>query len=296
MLAVSNLRKVYDPTMLRCRRKDGDRRKVAVRNLSLMVGEGEVFGLLGHNGAGKTSAMKMMTGEEGLSVGRVEVTGLEVRSRQSSVYHQLGYCPQLDTVWPRLTLQEHLQLFARIRGVPERDIGGLVRSYLRGLHIEEHGDKASRDCSGGTKRKLSYGIAMVGEPRIVLLDEPSTGMDPQSKRFVWNTISSSFREGRGAVITTHSMEEADAVCSRIGILVQGELRCLGSSQHLKNKFGAGYLLEIKTNDWDKLVSKVEELFPQAEIVESFKDSKIWSIKQVHVPSLTEAFKSLQKRK
>ena len=228
--------------------------------------------------------------------GQVEISGELVGSRQSSVFSQLGYCPQTDTVWPRVRLQEHLQLFARIRGVAEAEIEGLVESYTRGLHIEDHAGKFVKDCSGGTKRKLSYGIAMVGKPRIVLLDEPSTGMDPQSKRFVWNTISSSFKEGRGAILTTHSMEEADAICSRIGILVNGELRCLGSSQHLKNQFGAGYLLEIKTQDWTDLERKVEQLFPLAELVESFPGCRVWSIKQVNVPSLTSAFKQLQKCK
>ena len=237
----------------------------------------------------------MMTAEEAVTVGQVEISGERVGSRQSPVFSQLGYCPQVDTVWPRVRLEEHLQLFARIRGVPEADIGGLVESYTRGLHIEDHAGKFVKDCSGGTKRKLSYGIAMVGKPRIVLLDEPSTGMDPQSKRFVWNTISSSFKEGRGAILTTHSMEEADAICSKIGILVNGELRCLGSIQHLKNKFGAGYLLEIKTQkDWADLEKKVQQLFPLAELRESFPGCKVWSIKQV--TSLTSAFQQLQKCK
>ena len=237
-----------------------------------------------------------MTAEEAVSGGRVEISGQTVNTRQSSVYSQLGYCPQFDTVWPRIRLQEHLQLFARIRGVPEEEIGSLVETYVRAFQLEEHAGKFVKDCSGGTKRKLSYGIAMIGNPRIVLLDEPSTGMDPQSKRFVWNTISSSFKERRGAVLTTHSMEEADAICSKIGILVNGELRCLGSSQHLKNKFGAGYLLEIKTQDWADLESKVRQLFPLAELLESFPGCKVWSIKQVNVLSLTSAFQELQKRK
>ena len=243
----------------------------------------------------QTSALKMITAEEAVSCGRVEIGGRAVTGRQNSLYSQLGYCPQFDTVWPRISLQEHLQLFARIRGVPEEDIPALVESYITGLHLEVHAHKFVKDCSGGTKRKLSYGIAMIGNPKIVLLDEPSTGMDPQSKRFVWNTISSSFKEGRGAILTTHSMEEADAICSKIGILVNGELRCLGSIQHLKNKFGAGYLLEIKTQkDWVDLDKKVQQLFPQAELRESFHGCKVWSIKQV--TSLTSAFQQLQKCK
>merc|ERR1712126_79699 len=118
------------------------------------------------------------------------------------------------------------------------------------------------------KRKLSYAMAMVGDPKIVLMDEPSTGMGPQSKRFVWDCIQESFKDNRGAILTTHSMEEADAICSRIGIMVDGELKCLGSSQDLKNKFGGGYNLHIKwlhgsEEDWSHLVSRIEEMFPEA---------------------------------
>merc|ERR1719356_2340040 len=135
---------------------------------------------------------------------------------------------------------------------------------MSGLRIEEHAKKQADDCSGGTKRKLSYAMAMLGDPRIVLLDEPSSGMDPQSKRFVWDTILASFKGDRGAIMTTHSMEEAAALCSRVGIMVNGELRCLGSTQYLKNKYGGGYLLEIKCDGdlaaWDGLQTEVEAIF------------------------------------
>ncbi|KAL1447041.1 hypothetical protein WDU94_003532, partial [Cyamophila willieti] len=99
----------------------------------------------------------------------------------------------------------------------------LVNSFIDGLHIQEHANKEVYKCSGGTKRKLSFALAMIGNPQIVLLDEPSTGMDPKSKRFLWDTILASFQGSRGALLTTHSMEEADALCSRVGIMVQGQL-------------------------------------------------------------------------
>ena len=95
---------------------------------------------------------------------------------------------------------------------------------MEGLHIKQHAKKYTKECSGGTNRKLSYAMAMLGNPKIVLLDEPSTGMDPMSKRFVWDTVLASFKEDRGAILTTHSMEEADALCNRVGIMVKGELR------------------------------------------------------------------------
>ena len=100
----------------------------------------------------------------------------------------------------------------------------LVDQYMEGLHIKQHANKYTKECSGGTNRKLSYAMAMLGNPKIVLLDEPSTGMDPMSKRFVWDTVLASFKEDRGAILTTHSMEEADALCNRVGIMVKGELR------------------------------------------------------------------------
>lgn len=100
----------------------------------------------------------------------------------------------------------------------------IVDMYLHGLQIKEHATKQTQHCSGGTRRKLSFAMAMVGGPKVVLLDEPSTGMDPRSKRFLWDTILASFQGKRSAILTTHSMEEADALCSRVGIMVKGELR------------------------------------------------------------------------
>ena len=275
VIGVEGLRKEYS-TSGDSNKREGCRQggkvdgvKVAVRNLSLKVSAGEVMGLLGHNGAGKTTTMRMVIQEEGATSGRVKIGNEEVVSNQAEAFQQLGYCPQFDAVWQRVTIREHLALYATIRGVPSKRIPSLVNSYLVGLRIEEHADKYAKDCSGGTKRKLSYAMSMLGAPKIVLLDEPSTGMDPQSKRFVWDTIEASFQEGegRGAILTTHSMEEADALCSRVGIIciciricicicfktkhqnqvgimVKGELRCLGSTQHLKNKYGAGYQLEV----------------------------------------------------
>ena len=130
------------------------------------------------------------------------------------------------------------------------------------------------------------------------MDEPSTGMDPQSKRFVWDCIQESFKVDRGAILTTHSMEEADAICSRIGIMVNGELKCLGSSQDLKNKFGGGYNLHIKwldgsEDDWSRLVSRIEEMFPEAERQESLPGSRLWIIHQEDLTSLRMAFINLQ---
>lgn len=179
---------------------------------------------------------------------------------------------------------------------------------MTGLQIHEHANKQTQECSGGTRRKLSYAMAMIGGPKVVLMDEPSTGMDPRSKRFLWDTILASFRGGRGAILTTHSMEEADALCSRVGIMVKGELRCIGSTQHLKNLYGAGYTLEMKllgggectpttpsNNRVNCLTEFVNNMFSNdVSLEESFADRLVFAVPQHAVHSLAECFTKLEK--
>uniref|UniRef100_A0A182UJ49 ABC transporter domain-containing protein n=1 Tax=Anopheles melas TaxID=34690 RepID=A0A182UJ49_9DIPT len=260
VVLVKSLRKEFSQESLCgncccCADDELPKKKVSVRSLSIGVDAGEVLGLLGHNGAGKTTTMKIMTGETAPTRGTVRVAGHSITINQDDAFKTLGYCPQHDALWKNVTVREHLELYARIRGVSGKDLNRLISTYLTGLHINEHANKQTQHCSGGTRRKLSYAMAMVGAPKVVLLDEPSTGMDPKSKRFLWDTILASFHGKRCAMLTTHSMEEADALCSRVGIMVKGELRCLGSTQHLKNLYGAGYTLEIKLKHIENVYSE-----------------------------------------
>ncbi|XP_011146554.1 ABC transporter A family member 1 isoform X4 [Harpegnathos saltator] len=316
VVLVQNLRKEYrqqEAGSCSCgccskREEQTSQRKIAVRNLSLAVEPGEVLGLLGHNGAGKTTTMKIITAEESATRGRVQIGGHSINTHMSDAFRQMGYCPQHDAQWKNITVREHLECYAAIRGVPWSDIDRIVDLYLSGLQIHEHADKQTQECSGGTRRKLSFAMAMVGGPKVVLMDEPSTGMDPRSKRFLWDTILASFQGGRGAILTTHSMEEADALCSRVGIMVKGELRCIGSTQHLKNLYGAGYTLEMKlmggdctptTPSGDRVAGLKEfvaGLFPDVTLEESFADRLVFAVPQHAVNSLAECFTQLEKAK
>nr|XP_050848484.1 cholesterol transporter ABCA5-like [Vespula vulgaris]XP_050848485.1 cholesterol transporter ABCA5-like [Vespula vulgaris]XP_050848486.1 cholesterol transporter ABCA5-like [Vespula vulgaris] len=314
VVLVQNLRKEYhqrETVSCSCcnRREEGSmQRKVAVRNLSLAVEPGEVFGLLGHNGAGKTTTMRIIIAEEAATRGRVQIDGYNIHSQMAEAFRQMGYCPQHDAQWKNITVREHLECYAAIRGVPSQEIKKIVDLYLSSLQIHEHADKQIQECSGGTRRKLSFAMAMVGGPKVVLMDEPSTGMDPRSKRFLWDTILASFQGNRGAILTTHSMEEADALCSRVGIMVKGELRCIGSTQHLKNLYGAGYTLEMKLFGGDctptmpsgdklsALKQFVAGLFPDATLEESFADRLVFAVPQHAVNSLAECFMQLEKAK
>ncbi|XP_071105754.1 cholesterol transporter ABCA5-like isoform X1 [Haliotis cracherodii] len=304
---VQNIRKEFAKDIKAFCKKTKQKTNVAVRNATFAVDCGEVFGLLGPNGAGKTTALNMIIAETGPTRGKVIVAGHDIRSSMSSAFQAMGYCAQHDALWEKITLREHIEFYGLLRGLSQKDSVTMADGMIASLKVEEHAKKGAKKLSGGTKRKLSYAISMLGSPEIVLLDEPSTGMDPQSKRFLWDTISGSF-EGtkRGAILTTHYMEEADALCSRVAIMVNGKIECLGPTQHLKDKYGSGYLLEVKLKTgghgediearMDSLESHVVALFPQASCMERFEERGQYKIPRDNVKSLSETFSSLEQTK
>eukprot|EP00928_Gymnodinium_smaydae_P017948 TRINITY_DN16841_c2_g1_i1.p1 TRINITY_DN16841_c2_g1~~TRINITY_DN16841_c2_g1_i1.p1 ORF type:complete len:2152 (-),score=460.50 TRINITY_DN16841_c2_g1_i1:58-5934(-) len=239
VIRLLRLRKVYQTP-------EG-RPKVAVRGLTFALPRGECFGFLGINGAGKTSTLSMLTGAVLPSAGTAYLGGCDIVREQWQVRRLLGYCPQHDALLDRLTVREHLELFGRIKGIPRAELWTYCEAMMRDLDLKGHVDKLAMTLSGGNKRKLSLAISLMGSPPLVLLDEPSTGVDPAARRLMWNVISSKTvaRRECSVMLTTHNMEEAEALCSRIGIMVGGALRCLGSNQRLKSRFGDGYQLEAR---------------------------------------------------
>ncbi|NWH74855.1 ABCA1 protein, partial [Piaya cayana] len=221
------------------------RRAPAVDRLCVAVPPGECFGLLGVNGAGKTSTFKMLTGDTEVTLGEAWLKGHSVLTDLQSVHQHMGYCPQFDAIMALLTGREHLEFYSRLRGIPEEEIPKVARWGIAKLGLGPHADRLAGKYSGGNKRKLSTAIALLGCPPIVFLDEPTTGMDPQARRFLWDCILSVIREGRSVVLTSHSMEECEALCTRMAIMVNGRFRCLGSVQHLKNRFGDGYTVVVR---------------------------------------------------
>ena len=238
---------VTDVVLLNAVRKVYGGSKVAVRKLSYGIPVGEVFGFLGINGAGKTSTLQILSGDVLPTSGSAQLAGLDIITQQLAVRRLLGYCPQFDAILDLMSVREHLELYARIKGVPEPEVRAVVETKLVEMDLKPFENKLAGRLSGGNKRKLGVAIALIGDPPIVFLDEPSTGMDPVARRFMWNVIArvATERKQCSIILTTHSMEEVEALCTRIGIMVGGRLRCLGTSQHLKNRFGAGYEAEVK---------------------------------------------------
>uniref|UniRef100_A0A8C2MJ39 ATP-binding cassette, sub-family A member 14 n=2 Tax=Cricetulus griseus TaxID=10029 RepID=A0A8C2MJ39_CRIGR len=218
---------------------------LAVRNISVSIQKEECFGLLGLNGAGKTTTFEILTGEQIATSGDVFIEDYSITKNILKVRSKIGYCPQFDALLDYLTTQEILTMYARVWGIPEKNIRAYVDNLLEMLNLQSQAEKFIYTLSGGNKRKLSTAIAIMGKSSVVFLDEPSTGMDPLARRMLWNTVTRTRESGKIIVITSHSMEECEALCTRLAIMVQGKFVCLGSPQHLKNKFGNVYTMNIK---------------------------------------------------
>uniref|UniRef100_A0A663MFY2 P-type phospholipid transporter n=1 Tax=Athene cunicularia TaxID=194338 RepID=A0A663MFY2_ATHCN len=219
--------------------------KPAVDRLCVGIRPGECFGLLGVNGAGKTTTFKMLTGDTDVTSGDAVVAGNSILTHISNAHQNMGYCPQFDAIDDLLTGREHLYLYARLRGIPADEIKRVAEWGIQKLGLPMYADHLAGTYSGGNKRKLSTAIALIGCPQLVLLDEPTTGMDPQSRRLLWDSIVGVLRDRRAVVLTSHSMEECEALCTRLAIMVKGTFKCLGTIQQLKDKFGDGYIVTLK---------------------------------------------------
>ena len=212
----------------------------AVRGNFFRVETGKLFALLGPNGAGKTTTINLLTGVLPITAGDAAVCGHSiVGGGLSAIRRLMGVCPQFDILWAELTAAEHLRLFAALKGLPRALWPSTCTELLERTKLTPAAHRRSSTYSGGMKRRLSVAVALIGDPEVVYLDEPTTGMDPITRRYVWDIILEA-KQGRAIVLTTHSMEEADVLADTITIIAKGRLRCLGSALRLKGKFGAGY--------------------------------------------------------
>ncbi|KAI6201512.1 hypothetical protein M3Y96_00850100 [Aphelenchoides besseyi] len=217
----------------------------AVKGISFHTTTHDCFGLLGVNGAGKTSTFRSLVGEIPISSGDAFINGYSVRSDWRQACTSIGYCPQYDAILKELTGEETLYLIARLRAVPERMIASVVDAIVETIDIKPHAKRPIKTYSGGNKRRLSLGMALVGMPITLMLDEPTTGVDPKARRAIWNILAQLRALGKAIVLTSHSMDECEALCTNLAIMVKGQFSCFGSPQHVKTKFGSGYTLLVK---------------------------------------------------
>uniref|UniRef100_A0A8C4VXT6 ATP binding cassette subfamily A member 5 n=1 Tax=Gopherus evgoodei TaxID=1825980 RepID=A0A8C4VXT6_9SAUR len=298
-ILVNSLHKEYDE------RKDfllGRKiKKVATKHVSFCVKKGEILGLLGPNGAGKSTLINMLVGDVEPTV-LIGDYSLGLNSEDNSAKF-VGYCPQINPLWPDITLQEHFEIYGSIKGMSKTDVEEIIKRIARALELKTHLQKMTKKLAVGIKRKLCFALSMLGNPQITLLDEPSTGMDPKAKQHIWMAIRAAFKsKERAAILTTHYMEEAEAVCDRVAIMVSGQLRCIGSVQHLKSKFGRGYFLEMKLKETadvqqvEFLRRQILHIFPNASHQESFASILAYKIPKEDVQSLSQSFLKLEEAK
>eukprot|EP00743_Colponemidia_sp_Colp-15_P009682 GILK01010594.1.p1 GENE.GILK01010594.1~~GILK01010594.1.p1 ORF type:complete len:1785 (+),score=269.78 GILK01010594.1:74-5428(+) len=274
----------------------------AVDGLYLGVREGECFGLLGPNGAGKTTTLSILSGMISADSGEAYVAGCDTRIDQSELFTTLGSCPQFDSVWSDLTVEEHLNLFARLKGVPKRSERAAVRRAAEEVLLDGDAfDNMASELSGGMRRRLSLAISFLGDSKVVLLDEPTTGLDPETRRSIWNIIAAA-KSQRSLILTTHSMEEAETLCTRLGIMVRGQMRCVGSPLHLKAKYGDGYHLKLilphgATLDQFKAVHQfiVTQICADAHCVQLFGQTVSYLLPQAAL-SIASVFTTLEEHK
>ncbi|PVU86199.1 hypothetical protein BB561_006788 [Smittium simulii] len=268
------------PLVLRRVRKVYDSGKVAVKDVTFAVDRGNILGLLGPNGAGKTTTISMMTGLYPISSGYATLAGFDVSTETKQVYRHVGICPQYDILWDDLSIEDHLYFYARLKGISPKNEKNVVDQILKDVDLDTMKKKLSKQLSGGQKRRLSIAISLVGNPDVVFLDEPTTGLDPEVRRTVWNIISAN-REGRTIVITTHSMEEAEVLCNRIGIMAQGTMRCIGSQLRLKQLYGSGFLVSIACSKEFLAGAKtfIESILPpNAKLLDNFDNAASYEFK------------------
>ena len=258
---VKNLRKIY--TNGCCSKQESD--IIAIKNLNFAIMPGECFGLLGLNGAGKTTTFKCITQELSQDNGKIYVNNTDISGHFNELNELFGYCPQFDAIFELLSVYENLEFYASIKGIKKSSIQSLVNAMIKEMALDEFTNKIAGRLSGGNKRKLAVAISMLCNPPIILLDEPSTGMDPEARRFMWSVIHKMSTKGRksSVIMTTHSMDEAETLCKRMGIMVNGEFVCMGKANQIKDKYGYGYEADVRIKPMNE--SQKKEIYDKFNI-------------------------------
>lgn len=218
-------------------------RFTAVNEITFTVDKGEIFGFLGANGAGKTTAMKMLSGLLSPTSGKASVAGFDVYKQSEKIKRSIGYMSQRFSLYEDLTVLENIKFYGGIYGLNSKQLKTKSEYLLDLLEIREMKNKLLKSLPLGWKQKLAFTIAIIHEPKIVFLDEPTSGVDPVTRRQFWNMIYRAANDGVTVFVTTHYMDEAE-YCGRISMMVDGKIEALDSTENLKKQFNAGTMNDV----------------------------------------------------
>lgn len=215
----------------------------AVNGISFEVGQGEIFGFLGANGAGKTTAIRMLIGLSRPSGGRATVAGFDVARQPEQVKRRIGYMSQRFTLYEDLSIRENIQLYGGIYGLTNRDIRSKSDRLIGELQLEASANALVKSLPLGWKQKLAFSVAMLHDPAIVFLDEPTGGVDPFTRRQFWEMIYAAAERGTTVFVTTHYMDEAE-YCHRVSMMTEGRIAALDTPQKLREQYNAADMGEV----------------------------------------------------
>lgn len=229
----------------------------AVDGIDLKIPKGYLYGVLGPNGAGKTTTIRMLSTILYPTDGKATVLGFNLRKEASEIRKRIGVCPQELVIYPRLTARENIHLIAQMHGIIKKDYKERTDDLLGRMNLLDRADSLSKTYSGGMKRRLNVLMAVIHEPEIIFFDEPTAGLDPQSRRVVWDFIKE-FQERESTIIlTTHNMEEADDLSDELLIIDYGKIIAQGTPSELKGKLGEGDIIEFKISNPEKRDEVIE---------------------------------------
>jgi len=256
VIVVEDLEKVYKPKS----RKQTLQVK-AVDGISFEIERGEFFGLLGPNGAGKTTTIGILTTRVIPTGGRALVDGIDVRRDPVAVKRRIGVCPQVNNLDRSLTGRENLVFHAEYFGIPKRVREQRAQELLNRFQLADRADEKPTVYSGGMAQRLKIARALMHDPAILFLDEPTTGLDPQARRAIWDLLSELNAKGQTIFLTTHYMDEADQLCERIAIMDKGKVLEMGTPAALKAGVPGGYLIELHVQSADGAIDSLASALP-----------------------------------
>jgi ATP-binding cassette subfamily A (ABC1) protein 3 len=250
---------------------------------------------LGPNGAGKSTTFNILTALIPKSGGSATLLGNEVNRNMPELFQNVGVCPQFNCLWNVMTVREHLKLFGGLKGYDTIDIEMSIQYFIDVLSLGEYANKRAMNLSGGNKRKLCVANCLIGSPKLMFFDEPSTGLDPLAKRFLWHSLQQTLKARESSIVlTTHSMTEAESLGHKTGILINGRFFCIGQTELLKKKYGVGYKITIQRNqNKPSVAQEILRVFPNSFLIQDGSQNK--ETYQINNPDFkfSSAFKVLE---
>jgi len=264
----------------------------AVDGMNLEIEENTIYGLLGFNGAGKTTIINMITGILSPTSGKIYVDGVDISTQMNRIRAYMGMCPQHNVLFDLLTVEEHMYLFGRLRGMRNDEVDSQMHGLLLSMNLQHQRNTLAKNLSGGQKRMLCMIQAFLGDPKLILLDEPTSGVDAESRRAMWDFIMAN-KTGKVIILTTHQMREADVLCDKIGIMSAGQLLVEDTPLNLKNQYAVGFTFICANANPEEIQDAAANYFENYKIVKEADEVHV-QIPSEYVDNIPEFLQELEK--